>query len=71
MSANHPFKRSFKTRPEVKRQSTLDDEERVLPPQNRDHVMSPDDVKPRSRDALNLYESIQKLRLTEIDPLFP
>lgn len=56
MSANH--------------QKTLDDLEPVLEPQPTELIIGPKAVKPRSRDALNLYERMQELRLVEEDPLF-
>lgn len=75
MSADHPWvskkKSGFRSTPICERQKTLDDEERVLPPQNRDRVMSPNEVTPRSTIALETYERIQRMKETEIDPLFP
>lgn len=54
-------------------QKTLDDMERVLPKRHRDDVFKPIDpnkVKHRSRDALEVYDKLQRLKLVEDDPLF-
>ena len=55
---------------EPSRQKTLDDEERVLPKRNKDPILEPCHVKPRSRNALEVYDKLQRLKLVEDDPLF-
>lgn len=69
MSANRPFPGNFKTIHQDQPQKTMDDEERVLP-KMREEVLDHNLVTPRKRDALELYDRIQQLKLREADPLF-
>jgi len=54
----------------MKRQKTFDESEPVIQRLNKEQVTNPNDVTPRSRSALEVYDEIQALELVEEDPLF-
>lgn len=56
---------------QANRQSTFDDLEPVLQDENLEEVIDPNQVRPRTREALKLYEELEYLkRAFPEDPLF-
>lgn len=56
----------------MKRQKTFDDSEPVIDSVNLpgEKLTTPNEVKPRSRNALEVYDEIEAARLIEDDPLY-
>lgn len=50
-------------------QQTLDDLEPVIERNQDERIVDPNQVQPRSRDALRIYDELQAAKLEDVDPL--